>query len=235
MLHSINKEEGKKYTFIPKSNWSDKIEVIPNGQIFTNDVYTKQLAQINNLDGELIICSNINKLDEFCKKIVFETYSEYLEIISKRDWSKEQWIYNILDGVAEHDKILYKDDKIIIIPNYTWDTSTNNLSQMYLLVFPTDRELHTIRDLNFIHVDLLTYIKNKTLEIIKTKYGFDSSIIKMFVHYSPSTYHLHIHFVLISNTDVNSSVEYSHDLDSIINILKIKSNYYQTIDIKKRI
>ena len=235
MLHLINNEEGKKYTFITKSNWMDSVKIFTDKLLFTNDIYTKQKAQINNLDGELIVCSNISKLDEFCKKVIYETYLEYLEIISKRDWSKEQWIYNILDGVAEQDKIMYRDEHIIIIPNYTW--IMDNLNQMYLLVFPTNKELHTLRDLNSTHIELLTFIKNKTLEIIKDKYGYDSSIIKMFIHYSPSTYHLHIHFVLITNTDINSSIEYSHDLDTIINILKIKSNYYQTtdIDIKKRI
>jgi diadenosine tetraphosphate (Ap4A) HIT family hydrolase len=239
MLHSINKEENKKYTFITKSNWTDKIEVLPDGLLFTNDVYTKQTAIINDLDGELIICSDINKLDGFCKKVEYETYQEYKKIISNRDWSKEQWVYNILDGIAEQDKILYQDDRILIAPNYTWAKTgdDNNLSKMYLLVFPMDRKLHTLRDLNFAHIELLEYIKNKTLDVIKEKYGFDSNIIKMFIHYAPSTYHLHIHFVSVSNTDVNSSIEYSHDLDSVINILKIKSDYYQSvdIDIKKRI
>ena len=237
MLSSINKEEGKKYTFIAKSNWTDKIEVLPDGHLFTNDVYTKQLAKINNLDGELIICSDINKLDGFCKKVEYETYEEYKQIISKRDWSKEQWVYNILDGIAEQDKIIYRDEQIVIASNYTWTTNDNNLSKMYLLVFPIDHKLHTLRDLNSTHIPLLTHIKNKTLEVIKEKYGFDSNIIKIFIHYAPSTYHLHIHFVLVSNTDVNSSIEYSHEIDSVINILKIKSDYYQSTDIiiKKRI
>ena len=237
MLSSINKEEGKKYTFIAKSNWTDKIEVLPDGHLFTNDVYTKQWAKINNLDGELIICSDINKLDGFCKKVEYETYEEYKQIISKRDWSKEQWVYNILDGIAEQDKIIYCDEQIVIAPNYTWTTNDNNLNKMYLLVFPVDRKLHTIRDLNSTHIPLLTHIKNKTLEVIKEKYGFDSNIIKIFIHYAPSTYHLHVHFVLVSNTDVNSSIEYSHELDSVINILKIKFDYYQSTDIviKKRI
>lgn len=239
MLHSINKEEGKKYTFIAKSNWTDKIVLndTESGQAFVNDVYTKQSAKINDLEGELIICSDINKLDGFCKKNVYETYSEYKEIISKRNWSKEQWVYNILDGIAEQDKILYQDEHIVIAPNYTWNANDNNLNKMYLLVFPTCKDLHSLRDLNSTHIELLTHIKNKTLEIIKNKYGFDSNIIKMFVHYAPTTYHLHVHFILVSNTDVNSSVEYSYDIDSIINILKIKSDYFQCpdIDIKKRI
>lgn len=237
MLHSINKEEGKKYTFIAKSNWTGKIEVIHDGPLFVNDVYTKQTAIINDLDGELITCSDINKLDGFCKKVKYETYQEYKEIISNRDWNKEQWVYNILDRIAEQDKILYQDAQIVIAPNYTWAKTDNDLNKMYLLVFPQNRKLHTLRDLNSTHIELLEYIKNKTLGVIKEKYGFDSNIIKMFIHYAPSTYHLHIHFVLVSNTDVNSSIEYSHELDSVINILKIKSDYYQStdIDIKKRI
>lgn len=237
MLQSINQEEGKKYTFVVKSKWTDKLEVIPDGILFVNDVYKKQSAKINNLDGELIVCTDINKLDGFCKKIVYETYEEYKEIILNRNWSKEQWVYNILDGVAEQDKIIYRDEQIVIAPNYTWTINDNNLSKMYLLVFPVDRKLHTLRDLDSTHIPLLEHIKNKTLEVIKETYGFNSNIIKMFIHYAPSTYHLHIHFVLVSNTDVNSSVEYSHELDTVINILKVKTDYYQStnIDIKKRI
>lgn len=235
MLHSLNKDEGKKFTFISKEDWTNKIEYIHDGVIFVNDIYSKQLAKLSNLEGELIICNDINKLDGFCKKVINETYGEYLEIISKRDWGKEQWVYNILNGIAEQDKIIYKDEHIIITPNYTWD-GINNL-KMYLLVFPTDKSLHSLRDLNNTHIELLTHIKTKTLDIIKSIYGFNSDIIKMFIHYTPSTYHLHVHFVLVSNLDVNSSVEYSHDLNTVINILGIKSDYYQSesICIKKRI
>jgi diadenosine tetraphosphate (Ap4A) HIT family hydrolase len=235
MLNSVKKEEGIKYTFISNSDWTNKIEYIHDGILFTNDIYSKHSVKINNLDGELIICRDTNKLDGFCKKVIYETYDEYLEIISKRDWTKEKWVYNILDGLAEQDRIIYKDDYIVIIPNYTWDQT--NILKMHLLVFPTDKSIHSLRDLNYSHTKLLTHIKTKTLETIKLIYGFDSNIIKMFIHYTPSTYHLHIHFVLVSNLDVNSSTEYSHDLDTVINILGMKSDYYQSesIIIKKRI
>lgn len=236
MLHLINKEKGEKYTFIVKSDWINNIEYNSDKPHFVNDVFSKYSTKINHLEGELIVCSNINKIVGFCKKIINETYTEYKEIIEKRDWTKEQWVYNILDGVSEQDKIIYRDEHIVIVPNYTW-ANLNDISKMYILVFPTDKSLHTLRDLTHIHINLLSHIKNKTLEIIKSTFGFDYWTIKMFIHYAPSTYHLHIHFVLISNTDVSSSVEYSHDIDSVINILKIKSDYYQSSDIicKKRI
>ena len=57
----------------------------------------------------------------------------------------------------------------------------------------------------------------------------------MFLHYAPSTYHLHIHFTLISNIEVCSSIEYSHELNNLIEILKIKPNFYQTNVMNKRI
>ena len=231
MLHHIDKEKGKKYTFIVKSNWTDCIVEYDN--IFSNDVYQKYKSRLNGVEGELIVCTNLNKLDGFCKKIVQETYQEYQEFILSRDFTKEQWVYNILDGIAEQNEILYHDDLVVIAPNYTWDSL--DLSKMYLLLFPTDKSLHSIRDLNSTHINLLEHAKSKTLEIIADKYGFDSSIIKMYLHYAPTTYHLHIHFVLISNTDANSSVEYSHDLNTVITNLKIKSDYYQSVMLNKRI
>jgi len=231
MLHKVDKDQEKKYTFIVKSNWIDKI--VRFEQTFSNDVFVKYNSTIYNIEGELIVCSDITKIDGFCKKIVKETYLEYLDFISKRDFKKEQWVYNILDGIAEQDKILYNDERIVVAQNYTWDGK--DLSQMYLLAFPMDKKLYSIRDLDGLHIGLLELIKNKTLEIIKSSYGFESDLIKMYLHYAPSTYHLHVHFVLVSNTDSNSSCEYSHELSNVIENLKICSDYYKKIIMNKRI
>ncbi len=193
------------------------------------------------MSGELIECLDLTKLDGFCKKIIKESYQDYTEFISKRDFKKEQWVYNILDGLSEQDKILYQDDTFVLLPNYTWnynpsaDNSDVDISQMYLLAFPTDKTLHSLRDLNEAHIELLENIKVKTHETIKKLFGFEQDIIKSYVHYSPTTYHLHIHFLLISNSNVNSSVEYSHSLSNIITNIKIKNDYYQTVELDKRI
>lgn len=232
MFHYIDKEKNKKYTFVIESKWIDCIE--KGEKVFENDIYKKYTSEINGLSGQLIECSDLTRTDAFCKKIVAETYQDYKEFISKRDFKKEQWIYNILDGTAEQDKILYRDEQIIIIPNYTWKTN-NDLSKMYILTIPTNKTLHSLRDLNENHIELLEHIKLKTLETIKKTYGFDSDIIKSYLHYLPSTYHLHIHFCLVSNVETNSSVEYSHCLTNIITNIKIKNDYYQTVILEKRI
>lgn len=244
MLQYIDKEQNKKYTFIPESqkNWLNFLK--KEEKTFENDVYTKYTSQIEKIRGELIECSDLAKIDGFCKKIVKETYQDYLDFICKRDFKKEQWVYNILDGFAEQEQLLYKDNQIVILPNYTWKYNVNNtddsnnqidLSQMYLLTFPMDKSIHSLRDLNGNHLELLEHTQTKIIEVIKNTFNFDSDIIKSFVHYSPSTYHFHIHSVLISNTNVNSSVEYSHSLSNIITNIKIKGDYYQNVILDKRI
>ena len=232
MLHKIDNIQNKKYTFIIKSDWIESI--VDYDLVMENGVYKKYNSTLNGVEGELIICNDLTKLDKFCNKTIQETYQDYLEFIEKRDFTKEQWVYNILDGQSEQDKILFRNEQIVIIPCYTW-SNTQDIEKMHLLVFPLDKKIHSIRDLNSTHIDMLEYSKEKTLEIIKDKYGLERDLIKMYFHYSPSTYHLHIHFVQISNTDVNSSVEYSHELSSVIENLKINSDYYKLVKLNKRI
>jgi m7GpppX diphosphatase len=138
-----------------------------------------------------------------------------------------------LDGIAEQDAILYCDKHVIVIPNYSWNGK--DIEKMHILTFPTDKLLRSIRDLTANHIELLQYCKEKTIETIKKTYGFNEQMIKMYFHYSPSTYHLHIHSVLTSNTDCNSSVEYSHELSNVIFNLSLKSDYYQLAIMNKRI
>ena len=95
MLHKLDKDQGKKYTFIVKSNWVDKI--VSKEQTFSNDVFIKYKASLNNLEGELIICSDITKppqLYENGSKIKHpgtqkqEPFEDYFENKIKREYYK---------------------------------------------------------------------------------------------------------------------------------------------------
>ena len=70
--------------------------------------------------------------------------------------------------------------------------------------------------------------------VIKQKFNIDEDYIKMFFHYEPSTYHLHIHFVNVAHHDARSSVEYSHELNNVIFNLLICSDYYNIAVLNKR-
>jgi diadenosine tetraphosphate (Ap4A) HIT family hydrolase len=198
-----------------------------------NDLYEKHQVEVL-IQGEMLVCNDISKMKVYSRKIKKETYSEYIDKITTRDPSKDQWIYNIIDGISEQSEIIYRDEKCICILSYTWSGKTDEINKLHMLCFPIDKTLRCIRSLNSSHIDLLTHMKAKSLEVIKSKYNLDITDLKMFFHYDPSTYHLHIHFINVEHIETNSSVEYSHDLDSVIFNLGIDSDYYKKISLNTR-
>jgi m7GpppX diphosphatase len=224
-------EGSTKHKFIPNSVISfSNIQKI-NTKL-ENDSFIKYEA-IAEVKGEYIICNNISKLKKYSKKLVKETYDEYLDFISKRDVEIDRWIYNIIDGISEQDKIIYCETEFILIPSYTWNSL--NIEKLHILCIPTDISLRSIRDLTRVHVPLLEYMKKVSLQNINEIYGIKEEFLKIFFHYDPSTYHLHIHFINTEYIDSWSSVEYSHDIDSVIFNLKLDSDYYKKIILKKRV
>jgi len=218
------------YKFIP-SRLSSLDSIKKNESVLKNDIYEKYKATAE-IEGELIICNDINQMKRFEKKIVRETYQDYLKYIKYRDPKKDQWIYNIIDGTSEQESILYRDELCIVIPTYMWDGK--NTEKMHILCLPTDVSLRSIRSLTSVHIPLLEHMKRVTLNVIKQKYDIDEYHVKMFFHYEPSTYHLHIHFVNVAHHDARSSVEYSHELNNVLFNLSIRPDYYQRAILNKR-
>jgi m7GpppX diphosphatase len=222
--------DNMNYKFIPSKVTSfDKI--IKNNKTMENDVYEKYEATAE-ISGELIVCNDVTKIKHTEKKLVRETYQEYIKTLQKRDPNKDKWIYNIIDGTSEQEQVLYRDDTCIIIPTYMWDSV--NIDKLHILCLPTDITLRSIRSLTAEHIPLLEHMKKVTLETIKNKYGLDECYLKMFFHYEPSTYHLHIHFVNTAYHDSRSSVEYSHELNNVIFNLSIYSQYYKVAILNRR-
>jgi m7GpppX diphosphatase len=211
------------YKFIPHK--VDNIEkTMKIKKTMENDIYEKYEATAI-VDGELIICKDASKLKQRVKKLVQEDYETYLQTLEKRDTKKDIWIYNIIDGISEQESILYRDDKCVVFINYFWDGK--DIDKLQLLCMPTDKTLRTIRSLDISHLPILEHMKTVTLNVIREKYGLEQGDIKMYFHYEPSTYHLHIHFVNTVSSHLHSSVEYSHELNCVMFNLKMMSDYYK--------
>ena len=222
--------ENVNYKFIPSKVTSfDKI--VKNNKTMENDIYEKYEATAE-ISGELIVCNDVSKMKRTEKKLVRETYEEYLTSLKKRDPNKDKWIYNIIDGTSEQELILHRDESCIIIPTYMWDSV--NIEKLHILCLPTDITLRSIRSLTADHIPLLEHMKKVTLETIKAKYGLDECYLKIFFHYEPSTYHLHIHFINTAHYEARSSVEYSHELNNIIFNLSLYSQYYKVAILNRR-
>jgi m7GpppX diphosphatase len=226
----IRKTVGQKiYSFTPDEEWTNNITI--DETVTKNDVFESHNVTLTT-KGKLLVCNDQSKLKSFCRKITRESYQEYLDFISKYDSNKDKWIYNIIDGYEEQEHILYQDDRIVIIPDYKWNNKDCN--KLHILTLPKDKTLRSIRSLDATHIDLLQYCQKKTCEIIKSLYDIDIDTLKMYFHYAPTTWHLHIHFVHLQNLDTNSSIEYCHDLSTVIFNLSISSDYYKSV-INKRI
>jgi diadenosine tetraphosphate (Ap4A) HIT family hydrolase len=219
------------YKFIP-SKVCNIDRTMKTKKIMENDVYEKYEATAI-VDGELIICKDVTQMKQRVKKLVKEDYESYLQTLEKRDVKKDIWIYNIIDGISEQEAILYRDDKCIVFINYFWDGK--DIDKLQLLCMPLDKNLRCIRSLDASHIYLLEHMKQVTLQVIREKYGLEEEYIKMYFHYEPSTYHLHIHFVNTASNQLHSSVEYSHELNSVIFNLKMNSYYYRIIKLNIRV
>lgn len=94
--------------------------------------------------------------------------------------SKDQWIYDILEGRREQDKILFKDNVFCLICN----TSPYKKTEPHI---PYDRRLRSLRSLRPSDIPLLEHIKKQTHQVL----GITRLLTE--VHYPPSTYHFHMH------------------------------------------
>jgi m7GpppX diphosphatase len=224
-IHNIN------YKFIP-SKVTSFDGIIKVKQTMENDIYEKYEAT-TEISGELIVCKDVTQMKQRVKKVVQEDYETYLQTLEKRDHKKDIWIYNIIDGISEQEYILYRDDKCIVFINYFWDGK--DIDKLQLLCMPIDRKLRCIRSLDTSHVSLLEHMKLVTLQVIREKYDLEEEYIRMYFHYEPSTYHLHIHFVNTASNQLHSSVEYSHELNSVIFNLKMNSYYYRIAKLNIRV
>ena len=74
-----------------------------------------------------------------------------------------QWVYNILDGTSEADRVLYKDphpvNGFVILPDLKWDFQ--DVDSLYVIAIVNRRDVLSLRDVTGEHVKLLRSIRGK--------------------------------------------------------------------------
>ncbi len=201
------------------------------------------LNQFNeNYYDSKLLNKKINNSKKFNKKykIVDETYEDYLDSLISRDsdiyyYSKEKWVYDVIDEKPTDNLVLYKDKVFCIVVDKKWlkqDYVLSNLENAHLLLIPLDKKLRTIRSLNSTHIPLLTYMKEVGSTFINKYFGIPLDYLNMYFHYKPSIYHLHIHVTNINSKKYRPSNINTHELDRTIYNLSIKNDYYQNTIIK---
>jgi hypothetical protein len=100
------------------------------------------------------------------------------------------------------------------------------LNELHILGIIRDKRLTSIREIRQSDIGMLIGIKDESILKIKNKYDLGWNKIKIFFHYMPSTYLLHIHFVHIEKCNHKSSVEQCIAFDDVIKNISINENYY---------
>ena len=97
---------------------------------------------------------------------------------------------------------------------------------LHWLAVATDTSLRTLRDLRGCHISMLITLYTQTCQKIHEETGTPVDQIMAYIHYPPSVYQLHIHFKHPVGPHMSHDSFRIHPLASVINNLKIDSDYY---------
>ena len=172
---------------------------------------------------------------------ITETYEEYLNKLEKMDELNIIWIQKIIDNNAEQDKVIFRNEDFIIVRDWKFDIDYSDektshddgfkpifdFKDLHLLGIPVIN-VKSIRDIDKDHIPLLEQIKKEGIKACEEIFGLDKDQIKIYFHYPPSTYHLHIHFTWIGLNDLSTNFERAYDYDSVIKNIKLDNNYYKS-------
>lgn len=156
--------------------------------------------------------------------VVTETPEMYAELSPKAP----EWVENIFNGTAKGEEYYLKTKDFYLMPDFKWN---RKVSDLYLLALFSDPSLRSVRDLRGADIPLLHSVKETVLRYIKDTYELDEKYIRIFVHYPPSAWRLHIHFQHVSATTALSSGNAQAGrailLDTILHNLHVSDTYYR--------
>lgn len=212
-----------------------KGEELSNNENFSSyrvkgDIPMTGIVYINSHPTEKEI-SNLSQPYE--PHYVKETLEEYLQKVEDIESINTNWIQKIVGGEAEQSKVLDRNDRFLIVRDWKFDVehdddgiATYKKEDIHLLGIPVER-ISSIRDIKPEHIPMLDEMKDLTLEICEEMFNLNRSEIKIYFHYPPSTYHLHVHYTWAGLNDSTTNFERAHDYDMVVKNIQLDPNYYR--------
>ncbi|KGQ12239.1 Scavenger mRNA-decapping enzyme DcpS [Beauveria bassiana D1-5] len=113
------------------------------------------------------------------------------------------------------------DEGFLLLPDLNWDRTT--LDALHLLALVERRDLWSLRDLKKKHVGWLRHMRAKVTDATVAAYpSIERDQLKLYVHYQPTYYHLHIHIVHAAlEAGATQATGKAVGLDSIIETLEV--------------
>eukprot|EP01043_Picozoa_sp_COSAG02_P010910 COSAG02_NODE_394_length_23152_cov_13.232204_13_plen_333_part_00 len=152
--------------------------------------------------------------------------------------SRIGWLHNVLSGAKETERVLHADDNFLMNVDTKWATHPDcnstpreewhghsSTDELYCLAIVRDTALPTLRELRTCHLPLLRAILSTGRDTIKRVYGVNQDQLRIFLHYHPQFYHLHVHFTR-SHVNPGCEAERAHLLTDVIQNLESDGDYY---------
>ncbi|KOC69177.1 m7GpppX diphosphatase [Habropoda laboriosa] len=241
---SFKGREGSAVIVLEKQNFSDDDQFLNEffnkdtvlQKLYSNDVYGNYecfpVKKHNGINATIIHPATAKHIKKFQKEelhIIDETYELYQKItvpyIESSSFSTE-WIYNILEHKAEQDNIVYEDKDentgFVMVHDLKWDGQPNTLK---LIALPFQK-IKSIRELNGSHLSLLRNIRDAGIAAIAEKFNVPTSQLRIYLHYQPSYYYLHVHFAYLMFDAPGIYVEKAHLLSTVIRNIELMPDYY---------
>ncbi|GAB1866507.1 m7GpppX diphosphatase [Camponotus japonicus] len=204
---------------------------------FTNDIYRNYdcfpTEEYNSIHTTVIYPATQNHIEKYKRQelyIIDETYELYQQVTLPYIESKSlslEWITNILEHKAEQESIIYEDsDKntgFVLVTDFKWDKQLDTLK---LLALPFQK-IRSLRELNASHLPLLRNIRDAGTTAISKKFNIPASQLRIYFHYQPSYYYLHVHFCYLMFEAPGIYVAKAHLLSTVISNLELMSDYYK--------
>lgn len=207
--------------------------------IMCNDIYKTEtvtgMLSVNGIKLTIIDPATDKHIQKYRKPrfhYLHESPSTYTEItlpdISQNNFSIN-WIDNLLDHNAEQERILIKSEAtehgFVMAMDYKWDGKMAD--NLHCLAIVCARDVRCLRDLTAAHLPLLREIMDKCVKTISLNYRIPQSQLRLYIHYPPSFYHLHVHITHIHNDNSGALVDRAHLLATVIHNIELKTDYYQ--------
>ncbi|EGS21937.1 putative mRNA decapping protein [Thermochaetoides thermophila DSM 1495] len=132
-----------------------------------------------------------------------EIYRDYVRpyMQAQREAGRLNWVYNIIEGRKEVEDVIYRtpygqdpEEGFLLLPDLNWDRKT--VEALHLLGIVERRDLWSLRDLKKKHLPWLRHMREKLIEATTKVYPtVEADQLKLYLHYQPTYYHLHIHIV----------------------------------------
>ncbi|PSN57773.1 m7GpppX diphosphatase [Blattella germanica] len=246
---SFSDKQGTAIVLLEKKPFSD--EVLQNtltsdstlNKEFSNDIYgfyeCFPNVKYNGIKATVIHPATEKHILKYMSQnvhLIEETAELYKSItlpyLEKEKFSL-QWVYNILEHKTETERIVFEDTSpevgFILVPDLKWDAK--QIEDLYLIAVVHQRDIKSLRDLNEKHLPLLKNIRDKGIKAIEEKYGIPGSQLRIYLHYQPSFYHLHVHFTYLKYDAPGIYTEKSHLLSTVIENIELVSDYYQKVSL----